>query len=135
MEPKYLLDSDICILVRRGRSPHVRDRFASLQPGQAAISVIVYGELMYGIEKSRVGPVARQLLDAFIEFVPVLPLHADAPLCYGVIRADLERKGQIIGSNDLWIAAHALAAKLTLVTNNEREFARVAGLNIENWAR
>jgi tRNA(fMet)-specific endonuclease VapC len=68
-----------------------------------------------------------------IEWVPVLSLPPDAVIGYGLIRAALERQGRPIGANDLWIAAHALAAKLTLVSNNTREFERIADLTLENW--
>ena len=64
----------------------------------------------------------------------MLPLPEEAAAVYGTLRAALERKGQMIGNNDLWIAAHAKAAGLTLVTNNVREFKRVPGLKVENWA-
>jgi tRNA(fMet)-specific endonuclease VapC len=68
-----------------------------------------------------------------VDLLPVLPLPEGASEKYGIIRADLETKGKIIGNNDLWIAAHAMAAGLILVTNNEREFRRVKGLKIQNW--
>jgi tRNA(fMet)-specific endonuclease VapC len=67
--------------------------------------------------------------------LPVLPLPVDAGRSYGALRAELEASGRVIGNNDLWIAAHAKAAKLILVTNNEREFQRVSGLEIQNWAK
>jgi tRNA(fMet)-specific endonuclease VapC len=69
-----------------------------------------------------------------LSLMPALPLPASAGEAYGIIRAALERAGQTIGNNDLWIAAHARAAGLTLVTNNQREFKRVPGLTVENWA-
>ena len=69
------------------------------------------------------------------EFLEVLPMPVEAGRVYGWIRTMLERKGEMIGGNDLWIAAHAVAERLTLVTNNEREFSRVEGLAVENWAR
>jgi tRNA(fMet)-specific endonuclease VapC len=65
----------------------------------------------------------------------ILPLPVDASRTYGALRAELEAGGRIIGKNDLWIAAHAKAAKVVLVTNNEREFKRVSGLKIRNWAK
>ena len=71
----------------------------------------------------------------FIDLLPALSLPETAAEAYGTIRAELEAKGEMIGNNDLWIAAHALASKLTLVTNNEREFRRVRGLKVQNWAK
>jgi len=73
------------------------------------------------------------LLEEFKTFVPVLPMPENAGKTYGAIRASLESKGKPIGNNDLWIAAHAKAAALTIVTNNEREFQRVPGLKVQNW--
>jgi tRNA(fMet)-specific endonuclease VapC len=73
-------------------------------------------------------------LSALIDLLPVLPLEKSAGHTYSEIRAELELNGEMIGNNDLWIAAHALAAGLTLVTNNEREFRRVRGLKVQNWA-
>ena len=88
---------------------------------------------MYGAEKSRQGKKVLQLLEEFKTFVPVLPLPENTGKVYGAIRASLESKGEPIGNNDLWIAAHAKAAALTVVTNNEREFQRVPGLKVQNW--
>lgn len=98
------------------------------------MSVVTYGELAYGVTKSRLGKVALANLDALLSSIEVLALPKSAGLHYGSVRADLERRGEIISSNDLWIAAHAMADGLVLVTNNEREFRRVPGLTIENWA-
>lgn len=67
--------------------------------------------------------------------LPALPLPEDAAETYRMIRAELESKREMIGNNDLWIASHALAAGLTLVTNNEKEFPRVRGLRVQNWAK
>ena len=78
---------------------------------------------------------AIRQLEELVSLLPVLPLPADAARSYGALRADLETYGRVIGNNDLWIAAHAKAAKLILVTNNEREFQRVSGLEIQNWTR
>jgi tRNA(fMet)-specific endonuclease VapC len=133
MDAQYLLDTNIIIYVRRRRPPEVLSRFAKLKLGEAVLSVITYGELFYGLEKGRSGRDGMQQLEEMTSFLPVLPLPAEAAKAYGRIRAALEADGQIIGHNDLWIAAHAYAAGLTLVTNNEREFRRVPGLRIENW--
>ena len=130
----YLLDTNMCIYVKRQRPPLVLARFSGVDVGDAAISVITYGELVYGAEKSdRRTRVLRDLRE-FVGLVAVLPLPQEAAEAYANIRAGLERKGEMIGNNDLWIAAHARAAGLILVTNNVREFRRVPGLKIENWA-
>ena len=107
--------------------------FQELKPGDAANSVITRGELLYGAEKSRQRKKALQLLEEFKNFIPVLPIPENAGKTYGAIRASLESKGTSIGNNDLWIAAHAKAAALTIVTNNEREFKHVPGLKAQNW--
>ena len=77
----------------------------------------------------------REILGAgtFLSGIEVVPFDADAALAYGSIRADLTKKGNLVGANDMLIAAHAKALDLTLVTNNTREFNRVEGLKIENW--
>lgn len=135
MSPLFLLDTNICIYIRQRRPAHVLARFKTLQPGTAALSVITYGELIYGVEKSPERKASQSKLQELMSLLAVLPLPATAADVYGEIRSDLEAKGEIIGGNDLWIAAHAKAAGLILVTNNEREFKRVKGLKVQNWAK
>lgn len=134
MEPRYLLDTNICIYIRQKRPEAVLRRFQKLRPGEAALSVITYGELLYGAAKSQQRLAALERLRELIQLLPALPLPETAADAYGRIRAELESKGEMIGNNDLWIAAHAVAAGLTLVTNNEREFQGVRGLKVRNWA-
>jgi tRNA(fMet)-specific endonuclease VapC len=134
MNALYLLDTNICIYIQRQRPEKVLARFQKLEPGDAAISVITWGELLYGVAKSKQRKKTLQLLEEFKTFVPVLPIPETAGNTYGIIRASLESKGKPIGNNDLWIAAHAKAADLTIVTNNEREFHRIPGLKVQNWA-
>ena len=131
---RYMLDTNMCVYLRRSRPPEVVRRFARLGPGEAVISMITYGELHYGAEKNAARERLLDSLKELIALIPVEPLPTTAGAAYGTIRATLERRGEVIGNNDLWIAAHALTADLTLVTNNEREFQRVPGLRIENWA-
>jgi tRNA(fMet)-specific endonuclease VapC len=134
MEARFLLDTNICIYIRRKKPEEVLRRFRTLKQGEAALSVITFGELVYGAEKSAQRAAALEVLRELARVLPVMGLPETAAEAYGTIRAELERKGQMIGNNDLWIAAHAKAAGLTLVTNNEREFRRVRGLKVENWA-
>ena len=134
MEPRYLLDTNICIYIRQKRPEDLLRRFEKLAPGEAAVSVITYGELLYGAEKSAQRRAALERLRELVLLLPALPLPEAAAESYGKIRAELESKGEMIGNNDLWIAAHASTADLTLVTNNEREFRRVRGLKLQNWA-
>lgn len=135
MDPRFLLDTNICIYIRRQRPPAVLARFQRLKPGEAVLSVITYGELVYGAEKSQLREQTITQLAELAGLMPVMDLPSQAGQFYGAIRAVLEAKGETIGNNDLWIAAHAKAAGLTLVTNNEREFRRIEGLKMQNWVR
>ena len=134
MEPRFLLDTNICIYIRQERPEEVLRRFRRLRHGEAALSVITYGELLYGAMKSQQRLAALDRLRELFHWLPALPLPETAAEAYGTIRADLEAKGTMIGNTDLWIAAHAIAAGLTLVTNNEKEFRRVSDLKVQNWA-
>jgi tRNA(fMet)-specific endonuclease VapC len=134
VETHYLLDSNMVIYFRQKRSEAIMRRFAQLGPDEAAISVIAYGELLYGAMKSSHPASAIERLHDLIQELRPLPLPESAGETYGFIRADLGARGEMIGNNDLWIAAHAMASGLTLVTNNEKGFRRVRGLKIQNWA-
>jgi tRNA(fMet)-specific endonuclease VapC len=133
MEPRYLLDTNICIYIRQKRPEEVLRRFRKLRPGEAVLSVITYGELLYGAAKSEQRVRAIEQLHELVSVLPALSLPEAAAEAYGTIRAELELNGKMIGNNDLWIAAHALAAGLILVTNNEKEFRRVRRLKVQNW--
>jgi tRNA(fMet)-specific endonuclease VapC len=133
MDARYLLDTNTCIYIRRKKTEEVLRRFRALRPGEAVLSVITFGELVYGAEKSAQRGAALELLRELAQVLLVQGLPETAAESYGAIRAELERQGEMIGNNDLWIAAHAKAAGLTLVTNNEREFQRVRGLRVQNW--
>jgi tRNA(fMet)-specific endonuclease VapC len=130
---RYLLDTNICIYIAKQRPPEVAGRFESLRPGEVGMSMISYGELLFGAEKSQQPQPATERLQRLAELVPVLSLPDESPRHYARIRAELERAGTPIGANDLWIASHALASGLILVSNNLREFGRIAGLAAENW--
>lgn len=130
---KYLLDTNICIYITKEKPIAVRDRFEQLNIGEVAMSAITYGELLYGAEKSQHRDNVLAHLRQLTNYIPPLPLPNDVAEHYGEIRALLAKKGQPIGNNDLWIAAHALSLDVILVTNNEKEFRRIAELKIENW--
>lgn len=132
-QPRFLLDTNTCIYIRQRKPPQVVERFRALRANEAALSVISFGELHYGAEKGPNPAKAREELAALADVIQILPLPEDAGLAYGAIRAALQKKGHMIGSNDAWIAAHALAVGLVIVTNNEREFRRVPNLIVENW--
>jgi len=131
---KYFLDTNICIYVMNKRPAAIIAKFSEFPPQEIAISVIVVSELQYGVAKSSRPQRNQQLLDAFLRPFQIVPYDKAAAHAYGTIRATFEKKGQPIGQEDLLIAAHALAADLTLVTNNEAEFRRIPDLRIENWA-
>jgi tRNA(fMet)-specific endonuclease VapC len=134
VDVRYLLDTNICIYIRQERPEAVLRRFRKLRLGEAALSVITYGELLYGAARSKQRVEALDRLRELLHWLPALALPETAAKAYGTIRAELSSKGEMIGNNDLWIAAHAVATGLTLVTNNEKEFRRVRGLKIQNWA-
>lgn len=134
MSIRYMLDTNMCIYLRQNRPPEVTTRFRQMRHGDAVLSVITYGELLYGAERSQQRTKALESLARLVSLLPVLPLPDEAASAYGEIRAALEKRGEMIGGNDLWIAAHAKSAGLTLVTHNEREFKRVSGLKLQNWA-
>ena len=108
-------------------------RFARSAPGSLAISIITWGELCFGAAKSADPARAHTLLEVFAREVGVLDMPVAAGWHYGDLRALLQGAGTPIGNNDLWIAAHALALGVPLVSNNARDFERVPGLKLENW--
>ena len=133
MSARYLLDSDICIYALSRRYPGVSARFDLLRPGEAVISAVAYGELLFGASKSSAPAAAAARLTALTLVAGLAPLPLAAAAHYAEIRRHLDAAGTPIGANDIWIAAHARATGLVLVTNNEREFRRVPGLEVENW--
>jgi tRNA(fMet)-specific endonuclease VapC len=135
MKPRYMLDTNICIYIAKHQPPEVKTRFERLKPGQLVMSAITYGELHYGASKSSQRTRALEQIEELIRDIPVEDLTSETARAYGEIRAALERQGRLIGNNDLWIGAHAMAMDVTLATNNEREFKRIAGLSVENWAK
>lgn len=133
MKLHYFLDTDTVIYIKNHHPPQVLKRFSTLEPGAVGISVITYGELIRGAERSEYKQNNHQKLKQLIELIPVQSMPQDTGLHYGQIRSDLEKAGWVIGNNDLWIAAHARAVGVTVVTNNTKEFSRVENLSVENW--
>lgn len=130
---RYMLDTNICIYLINHRPAHVRHRFEAHPIGDIGISVITACELAYGVSKSN-SPRNRAALETFLLPLEVAAFDDTAVWRYAALRAELERSGLPIGALDTQIAAHALALGCTLVTNNTREFARIGGLALENWA-
>ena len=128
-----LLDSNICIYIINAKPPAVLARFQQYQLGDIGLCSVVAAELAFGVAKSGSAR-NRQALEMFLAPLTILPFDTKAVWAYGNLRADLERRGTPIGSLDTLIAAHALSQQAMLVTNNTREFAKVPGLQLENWA-
>lgn len=131
---KYMLDTNICIYTIKHKPEKVIEEFMKYDPEEICISAITYAELMHGVEKSQAIEKNRLAISMFLSPLTILDFDGLAAEEYGKIRADLERKGTPIGPMDMLIAAHAKAEGLVLVTNNTREFIRVEGLNVEDWA-
>jgi len=132
--PAYMLDTDIASYIMNGSNEAVTRRLLRTSPVDVCISTVTKSELFYGVEISPRRKQNEQALQDLLRFVTVLDFPVEAAEHYAQIRADLKRRGGMIGANDLFIAAHARSLGLTLVTNNSREFKRVRGLQIENWA-
>lgn len=133
MPTRYLLDTNICIYIAKYNPPSVRERFTQHAANELAMSVITLGELRFGAEKSQAKDRAMTVIDELTHLMNIEALTDEVTGHYGDIRAALQKSGQIIGNNDLWLAAHARSQDWVLVTNNEKEFLRVDGLQVENW--
>lgn len=131
---KFMLDTNICIDLIRRRPARLLLRLQQCSPGDVGMSSITLAELEFGVHMSRTPDQNKLALAEFAAALEILPFDDLAAASYGELRALLERQGQPIGSMDMLIAAHALSRGLTLVTNNEREFRRVPGLRVTNWA-
>jgi tRNA(fMet)-specific endonuclease VapC len=131
---KIMLDTNICIYLIKKQPPSVLERFNTFPVGDIGISIVTLAELQYGVEKSRYQARNRTALDQFIAPLEVAEFDRDASHVYGRLRAALEETGTLVGGMDLLIAAHAVSLGARLVTNNVREFRRIPGLRVENWA-
>jgi len=131
----YLLDTNICIYIINKKPAAVLKQVQSRQPGQVSISAITVAEFEYGVARSRDPGRNRIALLEFLFPFTILDFDQKASMEYGQIRASLESRGRPVGPMDLLLAAQAKAHNLILVTNNEKEFAGVDGLRIENRAR
>ncbi|NLK45864.1 MAG: type II toxin-antitoxin system VapC family toxin [Treponema sp.] len=129
----YLLDTNICIYIINKRPQIVVEKIKKFKPLQIKLSAISLAELEYGVSKSVYREQNRNALVHFVSAFDILPFDDSDAEVFGLIRANLEKCGQVIGAYDMQIAAQAIAKDLTLVTNNTKEFARVTGLKLENW--
>lgn len=131
---RYLLDTNTCIYIAKQKPARVLSRLQRLRPGDVSMSVITYLELVYGAWKSQHVEENLAKIEQLRRIIPVQSLDDSVARHYGQLRTELEKSGSPIGAYDLLIAAHALSLGLTLITNNVREFGRVSGLPVENWA-
>lgn len=130
----FLLDTDTCIYALK-QNPNVIEQLLSKSREEILVSVITEAELRTGAAKSASPTRTLRLVENFLRPLAIAEFTSDDAVAYAHIRARLERAGTPIGPLDTLIAAQAVARKLTLVSNNEREFRRVSGLHVQNWAR
>jgi len=131
----YMLDTNICSYIIRNAPVGVKNKLKQVEENhELALSSIVVSELFYGAYKKGSERLIK-LIENFIESFVIYDFDKKAAEIYGKIRTELEKSGNVIGAYDLQIAAHALSLDAVLVTNNEREFKRIKGLRIENWAK
>jgi tRNA(fMet)-specific endonuclease VapC len=133
MNPKYMLDTNICIYLMKHQPPEVRERFAACFVGDVVISAVTLAELEFGIARSSLAVQAanRSALEGLLDDIMVAPFDAHAAKAYGPIRATYTDRNR--DALDKLIASHAVALGVTLVTNNEADFVNYAGLRVENW--
>lgn len=131
---RYMLDTNICIYAIKHKPEKVLEELQRHDPSDVCISAVTYAELIHGVEKSAAIEKNRLALSLLLANIEIFDFDAKAADCYGKIRAELEKKGSPIGPLDMMIAGHARSLEFTLVTNNIKEFSRVSGLRLENWA-
>lgn len=129
----YLLDSNICIYIINNRPRQVVDHIKKLKVHTVKLSAISLAELEYGVSKSKAREKNRQALIDFATPFDIIDFNDEDAEVFGIIRADLEKRGLVIGPYDMQIAAQAITRNLTLVTNNTAEFARIPNIKLENW--
>jgi len=131
---KFLLDTDTCIYALKQNKSVLRHLLTAARE-DIVVSVISEAELRTGAAKSSSAVRTLRRVENFLFPLTVIDFTSDDAIVYAGLRAKLERAGTPIGPLDTLIAAHAVGRKLTLVTNNEREFRRVSGLHLQNWTR
>lgn len=132
---KYLLDTNVCVDILNRRYPSVTERVRSSPPQDLCLSSVVVAELRYGADRSQRRAENHERIDVLTAEIQCLDFDLEAARVYGHIRSTLEASGAPIGPYDMMIAAHALSLELTVVTDNEKEFRRISGLEIENWRK
>lgn len=133
--PHYLLDTDICSYAIKRKQPQLLEKIREgLLKEEIVISAITRGELLYGLEILPEATSLHRAVHAFLEYLPCLEWPVAAAEHYAKLRGAQKITGNLVGQLDTMIASHALAENLILVTNNERDYVRIPGLKIENWA-
>jgi tRNA(fMet)-specific endonuclease VapC len=132
-----MLDTDTCIFLMRGESPALAAKVQSVPLQQQVMSAVTFAELTYGVQASAAAKRKQNqsVLDSLVLHLAVLDWLQDAAKHYAEIRTDLKKRGAQLGAADLMIAAHARAMGAIVVTNNVKDFARVKGLEVENWTK
>jgi tRNA(fMet)-specific endonuclease VapC len=130
---KYMLDTNICIGLIRRKPKALIERLVACSPGDVCVSSIAVAELVHGAKKSSQTAQNTSALEGFLIPLNVKDFDQSAATAYGEIRVALEKQGNIIGSMDMLIAAHALSLEVILVTNNTSEFQRIPNLKLEDW--
>ncbi|MBL8949886.1 MAG: type II toxin-antitoxin system VapC family toxin [Myxococcaceae bacterium] len=134
MARRFLLDTNVVSTLAVDPHGALAARCLAAGEDRLCTSIIVACELRFGALKKG-SPRLTEQLDAVLASLRVLPFEHGADEEYAHIRHELDRRGKLIGQNDLLIAAHALALGCVVVTDNEREFRRVSGLEVENWLK
>ena len=131
----YFLDTNICIYLLNDKFHNIREKMGDLNVADIKISSIVAAELIYGAYKSAKVEYNFSRFKKFLSVYEIIPFDGSMVNIYGEIRAELERKGKVIGWNDMLIAATVLANDGVLVTNNTNEFSRISNLILEDWTQ
>ncbi len=130
----YCLDTNTVVYYLKGIHPGIRKRLQNTRPKNLFLAEIAYAELLFGVARSQREVENAAKLEAFVQPITRIPFDEKASPHYADIRAHLINHGQMIGPNDLLIASIARAHAMTLITHNTKEFGRIPGLQIEDWA-
>ena len=129
----YFLDTNICIYALKGTYPDISAKMRRMGPDRIKIPAIVKAELLYGAEKSRDPAPTRSIVEQFLFPFEIVSFDDSSSAVYATLRSDLEKRGDPIGPNDLIIASTVISNNGTLVTHNQKEFAKIKKLSIEDW--
>ena len=129
-----MLDTNICIYIIKNKPLQVKEKLYKFEISEVCISTITVSELIYGAYKSQFVEKNLKAIEGFLLPFEIMDYDYKASIEYGKIRAYLEKKGKVIGNMDMQIAGHALSLNLELISNNTKEFERINGLKLDNWA-